>query len=250
MKTRNSLALGCTFFLLAACGSSSDSEKETQVVSPVVSIDKDNNINVLSDAEKAEGWKLLFDGKSTDGWHNYLKDNIEGWQANDGLLSTPGKQGDIVTDREYENFELIAEWKIEEQGNSGIFYHVVEDAAYPRMHETGPEFQIIDEANYPVELTENQKTGANSDVLAPNSLAANPPGEWNHTRIFVQQGKVEFWLNRKKITTYDMESAEWQKLVADSKFAPMHYAKVRKGRIGLQDHGGPVSFRNLKIKEL
>src|SRR5690606_35694392 len=113
------------------------------------------------------GWELLFDGKSTNGWHAYLKDNPEEWQVQEGILYTPGKQGDIVTDREYENFDLVVEWKIEEQGNSGIFYHVVEDPNYPRMHETGPEFQIIDDQNYPQELTESQKTGANSDVKAP-----------------------------------------------------------------------------------
>lgn len=163
---------------------------------------------------------------------------------------TPGKQGDIVTDQEFENFELVAEWKIEEQGNSGIFYHVVEQAEYPRMHETGPEFQIIDDQNYPQELMENQKTGANSDVKAPSAAAANPPGTWNQVRIRVNKGKVVFWLNGQQIDDYDMESAEWQELVAKSKFAPMDYAKVRRGKIGLQDHGGPVAFRNIKIRKL
>lgn len=249
MKIRNSLTLALILGLSASCGSPSESKKAQQRKSSISSNDEEKRFNVLSDTEKAEGWQLLFNGKTTDGWHNYLKDGIEGWEVKEGVLLTPGKQGDIVTDQEYENFELVAEWKIEEQGNSGIFYHVVEDPAYPRMHETGPEFQIIDEANYPQELTENQKTGANSDVLAPTSLASKPPGEWNHTRISVQQGKVEFWLNGEKIITYDMESPEWQQLVADSKFAPMDYAKVRKGHIGLQDHGGPTAFRNLKIKE-
>ena len=206
--------------------------------------------NTLSDQEKTDGWKLLFDGNNIQGWHTYLKDAPPTWVVQDGALYTPGKQGDIVTNEEYENFELVVEWKIEDQGNSGIFYHVVESPDYPRMHETGPEFQIIDDQNYPQELTESQKTGANSDVKAPTSAASNPPGEWNHTRILVDGGKVTFWLNDQKINEYDMESTEWQESVAASKFAPMDYAKVRKGRIGLQDHGGPAAFRNIKVRML
>lgn len=206
--------------------------------------------NALSEKEKEDGWELLFDGKSTRGWHAYLGSDSLGWEVKDGVLMTPGKQGDIVTDQDFENFELLVEWKIEEQGNSGIFYHVVEQPDYPRMYETGPEFQIIDDHNYPQELMENQKTGSNSDVKAASVSASNPPGNWNQTRIRVDQGKVVFWLNGQQINDYDMESAEWQAMVAGSKFAPMDYAKVRSGKIGLQDHGGPVAFRNIKIRPL
>lgn len=235
--------------LFTACGTSNENSQSDNQVSaePLMAEQK---INSLSEAEKADGWQLLFDGESTNGWHNYLKNTLEGWQVEDGILFTPGKQGDIVTDREYENFEITLDWKIEEQGNSGVFFHVVEDPKYKRIHETGPEFQIIDDENYPQELTENQKTGANSDVKAPTELAANAPGSWNSTRILVNQGHVEHWLNNKKILEYDMDSPEWKQLVADSKFATMDYAEVRKGRIGLQDHGGPVFFRNIKIREL
>ena len=253
MRKEKLLLLGLSLGFITACGPASTSEKSEIVrgtENTEASKSNEQAINTLSDAEKAEGWELLFDGQTTNGWHSYLKGNPEGWQVREGILHTPGKQGDIVTDKEYENFEVVVEWKIEEQGNSGIFYHVVEDPDYPRMHETGPEFQIIDDQNYPQELTESQKTGANSDVKAPTVAASNPPGEWNHTRINVNQGKVGFWLNGKKIIDYDMESPEWQELVAKSKFAPMDYAKVRKGHIGLQDHGGPVAFKNIKIKAL
>src|SRR5690606_14286128 len=97
-------------------------------------------------------WKDLFDGISTQGWHGYLSEEPVSWEVRDGCLFTPGGNGDIVTDREYTEFELEVEWKIEVGGNSGIFYYVQEDPRYPRMYETGPEFQIIDEKHYPVEL--------------------------------------------------------------------------------------------------
>jgi translation elongation factor P/translation initiation factor 5A len=207
-------------------------------------------LNRLSEDEKAKGWQLLFDGKTTNGWHTYLQDKVEGWQVKDGVLYTPGKQGDIVTDKEFQNFELIAEWKIQEQGNSGIFYYVVEKPEYKRIYETGPEFQIIDDENYPQELTDKQKTGANSDVQAPSAFVSKRPGEWNRTRILVNQGHVEHWLNGQKIIEYNFNSPEYKQRVANSKFASMDYGKIKKGRIGFQDHGRPVAFCNIKIKEL
>lgn len=251
MNKNKLLLISMTAGLFSGCGPASTSENSIESKTPSeTALSAMPAPNALSDQEKEEGWQLLFDGNTTQGWHAYLKKEPPAWEVREGMLFTPGKRGDIVTDREFENFELLVEWKIEGQGNSGIFYHVVEHPDYPRMHETGPEFQIIDDRNYPQELTESQKTGANSDVKAPTSAASNPPGEWNQTRILVDRGRVTFWLNGEKINEYDMESTDWRELVAASKFAPMDYAKVRKGRIGLQDHGGPVGFRNIKIKKL
>lgn len=236
--------------LLMACNSQPAANEVHQQEPLPAALASGTGLNTLSEEEKAEGWQLLFDGKSTEGWHSYLKEQIEGWGVKDGMLTTPGGQGDIVTDNEYEHFELSLEWQIETQGNSGIFYYVVEKPEYPRMYETGPEFQIIDDENYPQALLESQKTGANSDVKAPSVLAAKAPGEWNHTRILVNRGHVEHWLNGQKVVEYDLHSPAWKALVAKSKFADMDYAKVHKGRIGLQDHGGPVAYRNIKIREL
>src|SRR5690606_36966091 len=157
-----------------------------------------------------------------------------------------GKQGDIVTDDVYENFELSLEWKIESQGNSGVFYNVVESSENKRMYETGPEFQIIDDSNYPQELTEQQKTGALSDVIAPSELTSTKSGEGNHTKIIVKNGNAEHWLNGKKILEYDLNSEELKNQIANSKFSTLpSYAKSLKGRIGLQDHGGPVYYKNI-----
>lgn len=238
---------------ITACNNQSSTEKSEEGSVTKISdnpTNSDMELNTLTEAEKKEGWQLLFDGHSANGWHSYLGNKPEGWEIEDGLLSTPGNKGDLVTDQEYKNFEISIEWKIEEQGNSGIFYYVVERPKYKSMHQTGPEFQIIDDENYPQELTDSQKTGANSDVKAPSIFAAKDPGEWNHTRISVNNGQVEHWLNNKKILEYDLNSPEWKELVAKSKFAKFDYAKVHQGRIGLQDHGGPVVFRNIKIREL
>lgn len=206
--------------------------------------------NTLTEAEISEGWQLLFDGATTNGWHNYLKDSISGWTVVEGTLTTAGKNGDIVTDREFTDFELLVDWRITDQGNSGIFYYIVEDTLNKRMYESGPEFQIIDNHNYPQELMENQVTGSASDVLKPEMDATNPVGEWNSTRIVVKEGKAEHWLNGKKILSYDLNSEEWKKAVAESKFAELNYAKFLRGRIGLQDHGNFVAYRNIKIREL
>lgn len=197
-----------------------------------------------------EEWTDLFDGKTTTGWHGYLSKAPIGWEVRAGILFTSGGNGDIVTDREFTDFELIVEWKIEAGGNSGIFYHVQENPQYPRMYETGPEFQIIDENNYPMELLEKQKTGACSDVLAPKVLKSNFPGNWNTTRIKVKKGKVEHWLNGYKVLQFSMNTSKWKKQVKLSKFADLDYAKVRGGKIGLQDHGNPVYFRTIRIREL
>jgi hypothetical protein len=206
--------------------------------------------NTLTKREIAKGWKLLFDGKSTSGWHNYLQTGITGWQAKDGLLFTDGKSGDIVTDEEYEDFELTIDWKIEKGGNSGIFYFVVEEPVNARIHQSGPEFQIIDEENYPYKLTENQVTGSASDVLKPYSHPANPIGEWNSARIKSKKGKIEHWLNGKKILAYDIHSTEWKEAVKKSKFAEFNFAQVTRGKIGLQDHKHFVAYKNVKIRRL
>jgi len=209
------------------------------------------NVQGSDKPNDATGFQSLIQDNSTAGWHTYLGGAVEGWKVKDGVLFTPGKQGDIVTDAIYENFELSLEWKIESQGNSGVFYNVVEEPENKRMHETGPEFQIIDDVNYPQELTEQQKTGALSDVIAPNALVSKKPGEWNHTKIVVNNGAAEHWLNGKKILTYDLKSDALQAKIAESKFSTLpSYAKSLKGRIGLQDHGGPVYYRNIQIKVL
>ena len=207
-------------------------------------------MNTLTEAEKTAGWKLLFDGQTTSGWHNFQKQSIQGWMAQDGVLTTPGKQGDIVSEEQFSDFELSIEWRIESQSNSGIFFYVQEDPQYSAIWHTGPEFQLIDDNNYPVPLKDTQKSGSNYDMQAPIKLTAKKAGEWNHARILVNKGHVEHWLNGEKVVAYDFDSPAWQQQLAGSKFASLDYAKKRNGAIALQDHGDPVAFRNIKIRAL
>ncbi|MCW3462104.1 3-keto-disaccharide hydrolase [Chitinophaga nivalis] len=211
---------------------------------------------VLSDADKAAGWQLLFNGTSKDGWRGYKNKSTEPWVVEGGLLHCLGstsdksdKRGDLITDKEYENFELEADWKLAAKGNSGILYMVTEEFDAPYL--SGPEYQIIDDNNFPEKLEDWQKTGANYAMNPPLVAAANPIGEWNTTKIIVNKGHVEHWLNGKKTAEYDLGSADWKKNKATGKWKDAKgYGMTRKGHIALQDHGSEIWFKNVKIKEL
>ena len=200
---------------------------------------------------KTHKWKNLIQKNSTAGWHNYLKDTPVGWTVENGVLSSSGSKGSIVSDGIYGDFELVLEWKLEAGGNSGVFYHLVEEPKNDRIHMSGPEYQMIDDYNYPIKITELQKTGALYDLIPPRELVAKPLGQWNTTRIIVKDSKVEHWLNGKKLVEYMLNSPVLEELISYSKFVEFpQFAKSGEGRIGLQDHKDPVYFRNIKIREL
>ena len=206
--------------------------------------------NTLSAAEKSAGWRLLFDGATSAGWHLYGGGRVVGWEIADGALVALAQDDghDIVTDDEFENFELVVDWKLSARANSGIFYHVVEQG-YKVIYASGPEYQIIDDDGWPSRLEDWQRTGANYAMHPPLARAAKPVGEWNHTRILVNRGHVEHWLNGAKTADYVMWTPEWEKLVAAGKWKDYPgYGRARKGRIGLQDHGNKVWFRNIKVR--
>lgn len=210
--------------------------------------------NRLSAAERAAGWRLLFDGETTRGWHVYGKQGAPGWTVEDGALVGLGSRegGDLVSDEEFQSFELSLEWKISPGGNSGVFFHVVEDPArYPGVHYTGPEYQLIDDEGFPQRLEEWQKTGANYAMHDATSRPTRPVGEWNRTRIVVDGPRVEHWLNGVKVVEYELWSADWEKRVGSGKWkdAP-DYARAGRGRLALQDHGGRVYFRDIKVRPL
>jgi hypothetical protein len=210
---------------------------------------------VISNPAPAGPWKTLFDGKSLDAWRGYNKETLpEGWQIKDGTLTLVGKgASDIITKEEYENFELELEWKISEGGNSGIFYNVVEAPEYKNTYDTGPEMQVLDNERHPdakAGKNGNRTAGSNYDLI-PASKPSKPAGQWNKVKLVVNKGHVEHWLNGTKVVEYQLWSPEWEKMVAGSKFASMPaYGKAKKGHIALQDHGDPVWFRNIRIREL
>jgi hypothetical protein len=212
-------------------------------------------INQLSQEEEAAGWKLLFDGKTTAGWRNFGKPSLnEGCEVKDGNLVILGKGGemggDIVTMDQYEDFELYLEWAISPGGNSGIFFHVLEDG-FTAPYETGQEYQLIDDEGFPEKLEEWQKAGADYAMHNAVDKTLKPVGEFNSSKIIVKDGKVEHWLNNKKIVSYELWTDEWKSLVQKCKWKDYpDYGLARKGYIGLQNHGSVIKFRNIKIRNL
>lgn len=205
--------------------------------------------NTLSATEVASGWDLLFDGESTDGWRNYKSDEHgEEWQVIDGTLTlTERGGGHILSEETYRNFELSLDWKISPGGNSGIFFHVLEGPE-DKIYWTGPEYQLLDNS---LDLPLDQMAGSLFVLYPVSHDATNPAGEFNHTRIRVVDGQVEYWLNEAMVLSYDLNSSDFARRVADSKFADKaRFGKTGRGHIALQDHGDPVSFRNIKIRRL
>ncbi len=211
--------------------------------------------NTLTEVEKADGWKLLFDGTSTDAWIGFRKDHLpEAWQAVDGTLTRIEKAGDIVTKESFGDFELSLDWKISEGGNSGIFFRVTDEEE--TVWRTGPEQQIID--NDP---ETGHRDGANPKTMVGSLYALIPPkggkdyskpaGEWNTATIRAVGPNVAFGLNGTETLRFEIGSPEFEALVADSKFTKFAgFAKAERGRIALQDHGDPVWFRDIKIRPL
>lgn len=204
----------------------------------------------LTDDEKAQGWRLLFDGKTTAGWRGFKqKDCPAGWGVVEGTLRRIAPGGDIVTEEEFESFELSLDWRVEKGGNSGIFFGVTED--HDNVWETGPEYQILDNAGHKDGVDAKTSAGANYALHAPAKDLSRPAGEWNQARIRVDGTKVEHWMNGVKLLEYELGSPEWRALVAASKFGKMpDYGTRRRGRIALQDHGDAVEYRNIKIRTL
>jgi len=210
--------------------------------------------NLLTRDEKKEGWHLLFNGSTTEGWHIFQKPGVMNpqWKVIDGELTLTGKGGgELVTNEKYENFELSLEWKISKNGNSGIFFHVSEDPIYATAWKTGPEMQILDDEGHPDGKFPKHTSGSNYDLSVPLVKSVRAVGEWNHVRILVNQGKVTYYLNGQVTAKYELWSPDWQALVDASKFKSMaDYGQPKSGHIALQDHGDQVWFRNIKIKKL
>lgn len=220
----------------------------------------------LTEGERRGGWKLLFDGVSTDGWRNYQSETIDpGWVAHDGILERTGQRpGDIVTKEKYRFFELALEYRISEAGNSGIMFRVTEDSQRP-WH-SGPEVQIQDN----IAGHDKQKSGWLYQLFQPQKPAwavqfenqvgfkgiemddaTRPPGEWNHVYLRISPVQCEVAVNGVSYYYFKMGTEEWDRRVAESKFSKFpQFGKAERGHICLQDHGDAVAFRNIRIREL
>ncbi|MBC8355707.1 MAG: DUF1080 domain-containing protein [Planctomycetes bacterium] len=206
--------------------------------------------NTLTAAEVAEGWKLLFDGETTTGWHRSKGpkgDGVAGWRVENGILSAGRKNNYLVTDEEFSDFELQLDWKISHSGNSGIFYRVVEEHG---IVETGPEFQILDDVGNPLGEDSTRRSGAVYGLFEPKSDVVRPVGEWNHIRIIVDGNRVEHWMNGTKLIEYELLSTDWQRHVENGARNPQMYGRAQNGKIALQDHNTDAWFRNIKIRPL
>lgn len=206
-------------------------------------------------------WILLFDGKTTSGWHQYGNKPIgAAWKVQDGtlMLDASNKEGwqvksggDIVTDLEFEDFHLQLEWKISKNGNSGIMFYVQESEDFTHPWKTGPEMQVLDNSGHPDAKIITHRAGDLYDLISANPETVKPAGEWNLAEIVSKNGKLSFYLNGVKVVETSMWDEQWNKRIAASKFKEFPgFGTYKKGRIALQDHGDDVWFRNIRIKRL
>lgn len=233
--------------LVSACNNSENKDTTT----------KDPSMTDKKETAGATGVSL-FDGKTFAGWHNFNGGKeITSWAIEDSSLVCLGTAkdahgGDIVSDNDYENFELSWEWKVTKGANSGVMYHVVEGSKYKAPYETGPEYQIIDDIGFPQKLEEWQKAGADYAMYLPNDKKQlKPVGEWNTSKIVFNKGQVEHWLNGEKIVEFKAWSDDWNKKKTEGKWKDYpDYGSAKKGKIALQDHGNKVYYRKIMINVL
>jgi hypothetical protein len=204
--------------------------------------------NTLTAVEQSAGWRLLFDGRTTAGWRGYMMDSMpSGWQVVDGVLARVSQASDIVYNEKFRDFELLVDWKIAPNGNSGIFYRGIEGPE--AIYYSAPEMQVLDDSGHPDGSSRLTSAGAVYGLYPAPLGIVRPAGEWNSARILVNGNHVEHWLNGKLIAAYELGSEDWAKRVAASKFQQWpEYGKAKEGYIGLQEHGNWIGFRNLKIR--
>jgi len=219
-------------------------------------IDKNAQPNTVTVKEKKNGWQLLFDGKTTQGWHGYnMKVFPDCWKIDNGTftMNSTGshEDQDIITNEIYRNFALSVDYKLTKAANSGVIFQVAEDPKYKFPYETGPEFQVIDHENWPDKLQDWQMNGANYAMYPPMAKPYKPIGEWNHLFLVVDGNFVTQILNDVVVVKYEKNSEEWKKLRNSGKWADYpDWGKFDEGYISLQNHGTKVWYRNIKLKKL
>lgn len=214
--------------------------------------------NTITDQEKTAGWRLLFDGKTTMGWRGFKSKTMPAsWKVEDGaLLSRPQQgdtRGDIVTVDQFDDFELQFEFKMTKGGNSGVIYRATEE--YKNVWDSGPEYQVLHNQGHVDGLNPLSSAGACYAVFAPAKDVTRPLGQWNQSKIVAQGKQIEHWLNGEKLLHYEVGSERWRAHVKTSKFFQAAYkqsnwGQAAKGHIGLQDYGGAIAFRSMKLRPL
>lgn len=235
------------FTIMSACGSAQNAQQNPAH-------------NALTKKEIREGWMLMFDGKTKNGWHVY-NNSTDGsaWKVVDGTLMLDPKAkgpnnaggGDLIFEDDFENFHLKLEWKLEKGGNSGIIFQALEDKRFRWPWQTGPEMQILDDDNHPDGQIKTHRSGDLYDMISANSSKLNPIGEWNLFEIKAYNGRLEFYMNGTRVVQVNQWDDGWYELIEKSKFKSLpDFGRHKKGKIALQDHGDPVWFRNIKIRRL
>lgn len=251
MKNFQCIALA---LFLCGCGSGPATEQQADAETRPEAEEAPAAENTLTEAERAEGWLLLFDGKSAQGWRGYNQDTLPAnWKVENGSLMATGAGGDIVYGKQpFDNFDLYLEWKIEKTGNSGIFYHVQEGEQYHAPYESAPEYQLLDDLGFPQELLPDQYTGAVFGLYVPtDKKPLKVAGKWNSSRIRFTPQQVTYWLNGKEVVSFEPWSDDWQMRKEISKWKDYpDYGLAKSGLIGLQDHGSQIWFKNIKIRPL
>jgi len=248
------VSLSVLSLLATACGSST--EKENAENSST-----EEEVKVETTASQEEEWISLFNGENLEGWTNYNKETVgPAWKVEDGVLFLDASNkedwqvnggGDIVTNEIFGDFHLKLDWKISENGNSGIMFLVQElnDFKYP--WNTGPEYQLLDNDGHPDGKITKHRTGDLYDLIESSEEASKPVGEWNTSEIIVNDGQLTFKLNGVTTVSTTLWDDSWKTLIAGSKFKDMKgFGQYHEGKIALQDHGNNVWFKNIMIKKL
>jgi hypothetical protein len=258
-------ALFAAVFILVGCGRSGEkksvTKKEAKVEAP--------SVNTLTAGEKADGWQLLFDGKTFNGWRGIGIKGIPAghWNVVDGCIHKIGKKdvprkadgqpekgGDLITDAVFNDFILTFEWKISKGGNSGVKYNVIEAISIKNgwTGALGYEYQVIDDVNFPGKLTPKHQAAALYDMIAPDkNKVLKPVGEFNSSKKVFIGNHGEHWLNGMKVVEYDIDTPEFQKIFKESKYrGKKDFTRHKIASIVLQDHADECWYRNIKIKRI
>lgn len=249
---RSMLALTATVLAgVMGCGGGGAGAGDGEAMGTGGLAERDGMVNQATAGEQEAGWRLL-SGDNLEAWRGYRRQDVPaGWSVADGIIAfTPGGEGgSIITRDRFADFELVFEWRVEAGGNSGVFYKVTEAERAPYW--TGPEYQVLDNSGHPDGQQPETSAGANYGLHAPVEDVTRPVGDWNEARIVVRGPRVEHWMNGVKIVGYELWTDEWAVLVAETKFAEWPgYGMAAEGHIGLQDHGDPVWYRNVRIRRL